>query len=71
MRPRPGPVEALVRQAAGRGAQIVLPQELFAAPYFCRDELQTHFALARPIDGLTLYARYQQGFPPRWPVDRP
>ena len=53
-------VEALVRQAAGRGAQIVLPQELFAAPYFCRDELQTHFALARPIDGHPVVERFRR-----------
>ena len=53
-------VEALVRQAAGRGAQIVLPQELFAAPYFCRDELQKHFALARPIDGHPVVERFRR-----------
>ncbi|WP_342242153.1 N-carbamoylputrescine amidase [Inquilinus sp. OTU3971] len=53
-------VEALVRQAAGRGAQIVLPQELFAAPYFCRDELQKHFALAQPIDGHPVVERFRK-----------
>ena len=30
--------EALVREAATRGAQIVLIQELFATPYFCQDQ---------------------------------
>jgi N-carbamoylputrescine amidase len=53
-------VEALVRQAARRGAQIVLPQELFAAPYFCRDELQSHFALAKPIDGHPVVERFRK-----------
>ncbi|MGL4960909.1 MAG: N-carbamoylputrescine amidase [Inquilinus sp.] len=53
-------VEALVRQAASRGAQIVLPQELFAAPYFCRDELQKHFALAQPIDGHPVVERFRR-----------
>jgi N-carbamoylputrescine amidase len=43
--------EALVRQAAGRGAQIVLLQELFETPYFCKDQLQAHFALAHPAKG--------------------
>ncbi|MFE0756467.1 N-carbamoylputrescine amidase [Inquilinus sp. NPDC058860] len=52
-------VEALVRRAAAQGAQIVLPQELFAAPYFCRDELQTHFALAQPIDGHPVVERFR------------
>jgi len=53
-------VEALVRRAAAQGAQIVLPQELFAAPYFCRDELQKHFALARPIDGHPVVERFRR-----------
>ncbi|WP_225768695.1 N-carbamoylputrescine amidase [Inquilinus sp. Marseille-Q2685] len=53
-------VEALVRRAAAQGAQIVLPQELFAAPYFCRDELQKHFALAQPIDGHPVVERFRR-----------
>ncbi|MGK9168815.1 N-carbamoylputrescine amidase [Inquilinus limosus] len=53
-------VEALVRRAAAQGAQIVLPQELFAAPYFCRDELQKHFALAKPIDGHPVVERFRR-----------
>lgn len=53
-------VETLVRRAASQGAQIVLPQELFAAPYFCRDELQKHFALAQPIDGHPVVERFRR-----------
>ena len=49
--------EALVRQAAGRGAAIVLLQELFETPYFCKDQLQAHFALARPAKGHPTLAR--------------
>ncbi len=49
--------EALVRQAAARGAQIVLLQELFETPYFCKDQLQGHFALARPARGHPTLAR--------------
>ena len=30
--------EALVRQAAAQGANVVLVQELFATPYFCIEE---------------------------------
>ena len=41
--------EALVREAAGRGAQIILLQELFETPYFCQDELPEFFALAKPL----------------------
>jgi len=42
--------EALVHQAADQGAQIVLLQELFETPYFCKDHDGEYFALARPID---------------------
>jgi N-carbamoylputrescine amidase len=49
--------EALVRQAAGRGAEIVLLQELFETPYFCKDQRQGHFALARPAKGHPTLAR--------------
>ena len=38
--------ERLVREAAGRGAQIILLQELFATPYFCLTQDTRHFALA-------------------------
>ncbi|KLE34599.1 N-carbamoylputrescine amidase [Aurantiacibacter luteus] len=41
-------VSALVEEAAGKGAQVVLPPELFSGPYFCREEKDAFFALARP-----------------------
>ncbi len=41
-------VSALVEEAAGKGAQVVLPPELFSGPYFCREEKDEFFALARP-----------------------
>ena len=41
-------VAALVEQAAGQGARIVLPPELFSGPYFCKVEDEALFALARP-----------------------
>jgi N-carbamoylputrescine amidase len=41
-------VSALVEEAAGKGAQIVLPPELFSGPYFCKVEQEELFALARP-----------------------
>ena len=49
--------EALVREAAGRGADIVLNQELFETPYFCQDQRQELFALARPAEGHPLMER--------------
>jgi N-carbamoylputrescine amidase len=42
--------EALVREAAARGAQIVAIPELFETPYFCQDEDPDFFALATPLD---------------------
>jgi N-carbamoylputrescine amidase len=39
--------EALVRQAAARGAQIILLPELFETPYFCIEQDTRHLALAR------------------------
>lgn len=41
-------VAALVEEAAGRGAKLILPPELFSGPYFCREEDEALFALARP-----------------------
>jgi N-carbamoylputrescine amidase len=49
--------EALVREAAGQGAQVVLIQELFETPYFCVDQKQDYFALAAPAEGNPLLAR--------------
>ncbi len=42
--------ESLVRRAAESGANIILIQELFAAPYFCKDQIEKHFDLAEPVD---------------------
>lgn len=41
-------VSTLVEEAAGKGAQIVLPPELFSGDYFCKVEDEALFALARP-----------------------
>lgn len=42
-------VAALVEQAAQAGAQVILPPELFAGPYFCKVEDEALFARARPV----------------------
>lgn len=49
--------ESLVRQAAARGASVVLLQELFENPYFCKDQDPRFFALAHPFEGNPLVAR--------------
>jgi len=43
--------EALVRQAAGRGAQIICLKELYSSPYFCKAQKADRFDLAEPIPG--------------------
>ena len=52
--------ETLVHQAADEGAQIILLQELFETPYFCIDEQNKHFDLARPIDEQPTLQRMQK-----------
>ena len=42
-----------IREAAGRGAQVVCLQELFRSEYFCREENAALFALAEPVPGPT------------------
>jgi N-carbamoylputrescine amidase len=42
--------ERVVREAAGRGAQIILLQELFETPYFCIEQDARHFALATTLE---------------------
>ena len=51
--------EALVRQAAKRGARIIQLQELFETPYFCKDQLAELFDLAQPADDHPTIARMQ------------
>ena len=51
--------ETLVRQAAEAGADLVLLQELFATPYFCKDQKADHFHLSHPVEGHPLLARMQ------------
>ena len=41
-------VSELVREAAAKGAKVVLPPELFEGPYFCKVEDESLFAAARP-----------------------
>src|SRR5688572_30481668 len=41
-------VSMLVEEAAAKGAQVILPPELFSGPYFCKVEDDALFASARP-----------------------
>ena len=44
---------ARIRDAAGRGAQIICLKELFDAPYFCKSLKLDRFDLAEPVPGPT------------------
>ncbi len=41
----------LVREAAARGANAILIQELFETPYFCQDQSAEFYKLAAPFEG--------------------
>ena len=51
--------DSLVRQAAARGAQVILIQELFETPYFCKDHLASHFSTAHPVPDNPLVRHFQ------------
>lgn len=52
--------ERMVREAARQDAQIVLIQELFETPYFCKDHHPSFFELAMPIEENPAVQRFQQ-----------
>jgi N-carbamoylputrescine amidase len=49
----------LTREAAARGANVILPPELFEGYYFCREENDRHFARAMPFEGHPTIAKFQ------------
>lgn len=53
-------IEALIRDAARAGAQIVLPPELFEGPYFPRQVDEAFFAWARPVEDHPTLERMQE-----------
>jgi len=50
--------EAMVRQAAAAGAQVILLQELFAGLYFCQEENPSHFDLAETVTDALVVKRF-------------
>ena len=51
--------ESMVRKAAAKGAQVILLQELFETPYFCKDHLASHFELAHPLPDNPVVRHFQ------------
>jgi len=53
-------VTALVREAASKGAQIILPSELFEGHYFCRTQHEDDFARAQPAEDHPTIRHFQE-----------
>lgn len=51
--------DRLVREAAARGANVVLLQELFETPYFCAVERSEYLELARPLTAQTTVEHFR------------
>lgn len=52
--------EYLVREAAGKGANIILLQELFETPYFCQNQNFDYMELATPMGENAAVQRFQK-----------
>jgi len=50
--------ESLIYSAARQGAQIILLPELFETPYFCKDQKEEFFKLAKPVENHPLLTRF-------------
>lgn len=48
-----------IREAASRGAKIVLPSELFEGFYFCTEQSDEHFKRARSLEGHPTILHFQ------------
>ncbi|MGH8175510.1 MAG: N-carbamoylputrescine amidase [Steroidobacter sp.] len=52
--------ERLIREAAKQGANIILIQELFETPYFCKEHCPDYFGIAAPIEQNPAVQRFSQ-----------
>ena len=52
-------ITELVRAAQARGAQVILPSELFEGHYFCQTQREEDFARARPAEGHPTLRHFQ------------
>src|SRR5215207_9338358 len=49
-----------VREAAARGAKVILMPELVEGPYFCKEERDRHFSRAAPLEGNPTVEHFSQ-----------
>lgn len=52
--------ERVIRQAASKGANIILIQELFSSLYFCQDQIPENFELAYEIGQSPAVKKFQE-----------
>jgi N-carbamoylputrescine amidase len=52
-------MERLVRAAAAKGASLIVPQELFADQYFCKEQSSDNFALAEEYPESSVVSRFR------------
>jgi len=52
--------ERLIRAAAAKGANVILIQELFETPYFCKDHSPDYFDEALPVGANPAVRKFQQ-----------
>lgn len=52
--------DALVREAAAKGARIILIPELFETPYFCIEQDSRHLTLAQPLTANAAVAHFRK-----------
>ena len=53
-------ITELVREAHGKGAQVILPSELFEGHYFCRTQREDNFARAHAAEGHPTLRHFQK-----------
>lgn len=53
-------ITKMVREAASKGAQVILPPELFENIYFCTFEDDKYFELAQPFEGHPTIAHFSK-----------
>src|SRR5262245_54535055 len=51
--------ENFIREAAAKGAQVILPSELFQGPYFCTSQEERWFGHAYPVGEHPVVLRLQ------------
>lgn len=53
-------ISEFVREAAAKGAQVILPSELFEGHYFCKEEHEKIFDWAHPVEGHPTIHHFQK-----------